>query len=742
MLAALLVALVLAPGAVWQDQTGSVIGQVRSDGEGTPLRFATVEALVPGRAPIAVVTDSLGRYALRGVPPGRRLVRVTHFDHAPHETELAVLPGNVHSLDFVLELRPVRLDPVTARTPRGTPGTARDTAALGGQADLGGTGVHVLEATPGVAELGLAEAAREVPGQEPPEPTDVLFVRGGAADLKLVLLDGAPVYAPFHLGGLIEPFDAPLLRSARLYLGGAPARFDGGLSYVMDLESRSGNADAAHAIAGFDLLSARTLLEGPIGGRVRYLLGGRALHGLGGEPFVGDPFPYTYGDGLARFDADLGRLGHLTATGFWNHESVLLDTLRMNEAAAWGNSAGSVRYRGRLGGTNLMLTAARGHFHTQLPLGGVRPLITDGAANRVRLALDADMRLGSVLFQFGGGYDEHRYSYRAWALGATPDSALLQSTAEGDVTGAYIDATFPVWSRVVLRAGLRGDIFSTSPAVRLAPRLAATVTLTDRSTLTLSSGRYRQYVRAPATSLVFVGSAVPDTVSAPPLSIARANHFIAALDHSFAPGLALGVEGFYKAYEGVPGTRRNTAEASGIDLWIRSNSGAVDGWLGYSLAWIWSLDQTRVRPTNVFTGRQLLSGGIVAPIPGGGIVDVRFGFGAGLPYTAIPEPEAGTPVFSMMSGGSGSQASALASREVPSLPAEPDRPHLRLDAQIARTWRSDWQGHEFRVTPYIKVLNALNRRETLFVKYTSETEQWEALAGLPVLPVVGVEWRF
>ena len=62
--------------------------------------------------------------------------------------------------------------------------------------------------------------------------------RGAAADLKLVLLDGAPVYAPFHLNGLLDAFTDGVLEDASLYIGGTPARYDGGLSYVLDLDVR------------------------------------------------------------------------------------------------------------------------------------------------------------------------------------------------------------------------------------------------------------------------------------------------------------------------------------------------------------------------------------------------------------------------------------------------------------------------------------------------------------------------
>src|SRR5690606_20935748 len=121
-------------------------------------------------------------------------------------------------------------------------------------ADLSLARARALQSSPGLAELGLAEAMAGLPGQEPPDPSDVLYVRGTGADLKLVHLDGAPVYAPFPLGGLLEPFTPGLLTSADVYLGGAPAQYDGGLSYMLDLRTRGARTERMHVSGAVDML--------------------------------------------------------------------------------------------------------------------------------------------------------------------------------------------------------------------------------------------------------------------------------------------------------------------------------------------------------------------------------------------------------------------------------------------------------------------------------------------------------
>src|SRR5215204_1027514 len=107
MLAAFSLALIAAV-SLQQGPNATVRGQVRSEGSGAPLRLATVEVVSAHRV-IVASTDSLGVYVLRNVPSGRRVLRATHFDHAPLEVEVIVNTANELTLDFGLELRPVKL---------------------------------------------------------------------------------------------------------------------------------------------------------------------------------------------------------------------------------------------------------------------------------------------------------------------------------------------------------------------------------------------------------------------------------------------------------------------------------------------------------------------------------------------------------------------------------------------------------------------------------------------------------
>ncbi|HET9439805.1 MAG TPA: hypothetical protein VFO52_06525, partial [Longimicrobiales bacterium] len=232
-----------------------------------------------------------------------------------------------------------------------------------------------------------------------------------------------------------------------------------------------------------------------------------------------------------------------------------------------------------------------------------------------------------------------------------------------------------------------------------------------------------------------------DTIAPSALAIAKATHVVLSLDQELGVGVRLGLEGYYKAFEDLPSSQGELAEASGVELWVRRATGRYTGWLGYSLAWVWTVEDEQL-PTSRFAGRQLLSAGASGPLLGNGAFDVRLSYGAGLPFTAIPEPEASAPVFGLRPRFADIPGSSP--EEAPRDPIPPDEQYLRVDAQLAHTFITEMRGFAFELTPYFKVLNALGRRDALFYHFdrSQQDPQARAVAALPVLPIIGLEWRF
>lgn len=564
---------------------------------------------------------------------------------------------------------------------------------------------------------------------------DVLLVRGSAANLKLVLLDGAPVYAPFHMGGLIESFEPGLLSSARLYLGGAPARYDGGVSYVLDLATRAPPRDRWAGAASADLVAVRGQAGGPLWKGASLLLAGRGIHGATLARLEGQPFPYSYQDGLARLDVALGRRASLSVTGFGNAEGVRVDTtVWRDNFLRWSNGAGSLRLRGRVTGADGELTAATSDFDAWLPNAADRYVI-QSRLRRARVAVDFTRSVGTLRLGYGYAYD------RMWAHHVVLDRregerVWFTRDTFATVGGWYLDGLWSAGRQWVLRGGLRGDNYTGGPFVSFSPRLSATWLLGRRAALTLAGGRYHQLVLARTRPPFDYGvTDVADSLGIPTVPVvASANHLTLSLDQEVVQGVRLGLEGYWKHFQDIPDPDQVGNYASGVDVWVRRGEGAVQGWMGYSLAWYWRGRETW-GDTARFSGRQTLTAGVTArgrP----GKVELRVAYGAGLPYSPLGNP------------GDASGANPPGSIELQDGAAVPDvtgaapADFLRIDGQVSRTFTPRFASRETELTPYVRVINALDRRDALFYRYHPGDQEARPVATLPLLPVFGIEWKF
>ena len=793
MLAATLLAIQAPPGAPLPDSArpdGAVPAQALSDGEtpagaiegtvraheGTNVRFlpyAIVQATMPGDRR-TILADSLGRYRIEALPAGSVRLQVSHVAHRTAQVEVTVPDGGTVLLDIDLEWSPIVMHRITVVADQ----IVRPRALRRSEMPIPAVEVIALGASTGLGEAGLSEAIAAMPGNDPSDPSHGLFMRGSTTDLKLVLLDGAPVYTPFHLGGLLSSFDAASLGEAALHTGGAPARYDGGLSYVLDLRTRPPQTDRLHVRGGVDLISANIAAEGPIGRSVSFSASSRTLHDYGTAALGGGQTPYGYRDALGRIDARLGEGHLLSATAFWNRESVFLNPSQVGTAlgaefivpedASWGNHALVIAYHGSVADVRLDATVSASGYRAELPLrapqdiedpfadptadptavdDGVFPLaelndgmLAEAETNRLRLTLDGSTSVGRSRLRFGTSVDRTETVYSARSFADIGNGAAVKTEADGVVAGVYADGVRTLAPGLDLRVGLRADAFSTERGVRLAPRVAFLWSLSDEALLTVAAGRYHQFSRVSDRDVelsVVGGPLAASTTSL--LSVATADHVVVSLDQELRNDVRLGIEGFWKEFTGLGGPGSEVLRSSGIDIQVLREGAGVTAWLGYNLSWFWS-GSSGLGGTGTFAARQLLSAGLRGSPDGriGGAVSL--GYTAGLPYTSIPfgDRDAETATVTEQTELPGDLA-----QEDPVFAGNPDDGFLRLDVELFTHFTARMFGRDVNVRPYLRLINALDQRDALFYYF----EPWRdsdlrPLAERSFLPVFGVEWRF
>lgn len=726
--------------------TGTVRG--RFEDRTQPLAGAFVDVRTRGRR-LTVETDELGRYLVTGLASGPVDLRVSHPGHETVGVTVLAVGERQVTVDLELTAAPIRVEGLRVRTgagaraPASTPGEPTEAVV---RTDPG-LEVRMLEISPSLGEAGIADAIQALPGNDPANPSDVLFMRGSTTDLKLVLLDGIPVFTPFHVAGLLRSFEPTVLGTADLHVGGAPARYDGGLTHILDLRTRSPRRDRVRATGSLDLLAASAAAEVPLGERAGMLASARALHDFGRAPLGGER-PYGYGDLLITVEGEPAENHRLRATGFWNGESVRLDFADRPSDARWSNRAGSLSYEGDVGPASVRVTAGASRYEAELPLqptakpGEPTPsaILASSAGDRGRVLAEAAWDREGASLRTGLSLERMEAAFAAESLSGTHRSA---SRGTSTAAGVFVETIRPLAASVSVRVGLRGDLFSGGPA-RLSPRVALFWELSPEAILSVAVGRYHQVTRTPDGGVEADLSDFAAESAAPVelLPVATADHVVVSLDQRLAESVSLGIQGFWKGFDGLEGARGESVRNSGLELQVLGDHGDGAVWLGYGLSWFWSPTDFSGRAAD-FAGRHLLSAGASGSLVGPLRAEARVAYGAGLPSTSLPfgraeQDLAAGPGLETIEDG-GTQPASTGEPIVPTL----DESFLRLDLELHAVFETEWGARSWRIRPYLRLLNALDRRDALFYAYQPwRPDSVTPLAERPILPIVGVAFSF
>jgi hypothetical protein len=198
-----------------------------------------------------------------------------------------------------------------------------------------------------LGEKDILKSIQLLPGiKSAGEGNSGFYVRGGAADQNLILLDEAPVYNASHLLGFFSTFNSDAVKDLTLYKGGMPSQYGGRLSSVVDIKMKDGNKKDYVISGGLGAISSRINIEGPIvKDESSFIISGRRSYGDIFLHFLSDSALrnnklYFYDLNLkANFKA--GKRDRLYLSGYFGR-----DVLGFGQTFStdWGNSTATLRW--------------------------------------------------------------------------------------------------------------------------------------------------------------------------------------------------------------------------------------------------------------------------------------------------------------------------------------------------------------------------------------------------------------
>jgi TonB dependent receptor/TonB-dependent Receptor Plug Domain len=665
------------------------------------------------------------------------------------------VPDSARRVDSLARKAPVTLPTVRTEAPR----VERRLFESAPNVSAVSITAHDLGSAPRFfAEADVLRSLQLMPGVEARNDYNAgMNVRGGEADQNLILLDGYPVYNPFHFGGLFGTFIDPAVASVDMHTGGFPAQFGGRLSSVMNVRSAEDPRAGVHGTTEISLIASSLSLGGALGSGGSWLVAGRRTYADQAINLVRkNAFPYHFFDLETHLTHSLPGGFRIAATGYGGDDLLHIESTTEGDRqrVLWGNRvAGVTLSRTFLGLPRMLGDSLVAEQRVSLSLFDLEAQISGGGLSlesRVHdtrasgsVAMYSPNHTHSLGYEVAG----ERLSYSLnYPIPLFPTDSLSQHVRS---LSAYADELWRVTPALMVEAGLRYDGLTDSRSSTLLPRLSVKYFVTPNLALTAAIGEYTQWIRSLAREDIplrpvdyWIGS---DSLT--PMS--RASHYIAGIERWVTPSRMFRVEGFYKRYSRLlepnpfddPQRRGDeflpvTGWSTGGDLLLRQfESGRFGGWLTYTYTLNSRVDANGYRffPAQDRRHDVNLVGSWRFPRY---TVGARFNLATGTPYTRIVgefdrvryDPIRGT---------------YTSNSDVPELqflagPRNGERLPLsqRLDLSVTRSVSPTG----FSITPYLSIMNAYNAHNVFgyAFNYTDAPPTRVSLPQLPIFPTIGL----
>ena len=728
-----------------QATQATVAGTVRDEATGEPLAGAVVALPDLNRI---TSTDEGGRYALLDVPPGPQHITVRFIGHAQRALHALVPSDGQLEINVSLRAEPVRLGTIEVGTPlsiRGLEGS--DSSAFFDRS----SSIAAVRNNPLLSEPDVLQALDGGPVAMRAESPSGIHIRGGATDQTAYLLDGIPVFSPYHAAGQFSAWNPDALSgvylSSSVPLPGYPDALGGTIS-----GATRAPGDRFEVQGGLSTTQARATMDGGIGrAGAGYLVSVRSrvpdLPSRDNDPAY---VRAESGDLLAKLEAPVAG-GRIRLLGYDSGNEI--EATAQADASApqsrrnsfeWNSRSFGAEWSGSIRGVGVKFLGwnASGDAASSWA-GQAGP--TALSASRRDLGLLGMVELRSTRTRTTAGIRIERSRTFYAVTDSAPDPWTIRASTP--VAAAFAQQTRDLDRRADLTLG--ASLAAADAGLHLGPhallrwRPAAAVTLSSSYARTY---QFAQSLRNPES---VVGNVFPVDLyigaGAPGVPTARSDVIVLAAEYRLVAGARLAVEAYRRSTDGLllvaprdggPFATGAFATGSGhstglsVDAALsRARYGLVAsyGWQRVRLAY----GESGYVPDNGTT--HLLQGGlIVFPTA---TMSIRLGatgalgrrttsLSSGLEWEACNLLDqgcefAGSPHY-------GNQAIGATA-----LPA-----YLRIDLGVRKHWHFQLGGRDAMVALFATVTNLLNRKNVLTYAENLTTGERIPVEMRPLAPLV------
>ncbi|MEI6312080.1 MAG: carboxypeptidase-like regulatory domain-containing protein [Bacteroidota bacterium] len=736
-----------------QKQNGGVKGFILNDKNAEPLPFATV--LLAGTTN-GSVTDVNGFFNIVNAQPGSYKLVVKYIGYTSDTSDITIVAGVTQNIKIKLKeeesfLTEIKID--AKRQERKTQTqvstisfntkTIDKIPTIGGEPEL----AQFLQIIPGIVFTG------DQGGQ--------MYVRGGSAINTLFLLDGMPVYNPFHSIGLYSVYETEIIKNVDVLTGGFPAEYGNRTSAVIDVTTRDGNKKQISGKVSGNPFMAKAIVEGPLWkykedkGIGTFIITGKYSYidktAKGIYPWVSAGIPYSFQDIYAKstFSTKSGSKLELFGFNFRDRANFI------NIADTRWNAFGV--------GANFVLVPVKGKFffnttfnYSSYKLNQTeqdsKPRNTSIGGFNLAMNFTYYVKNGDIKYGIQvTGYKTVMEFYNG--LGYKIDQN--QNTTEFAAYAKYRKN----FGKLVFEPSIRIQYYGSLGEFSPEPRLRLKYNVHDKFRIKMATGMYSQnfistksdrdvvnlfngFLSGPEDQLTKINGQEAKS------KLQKAIHAIVGFEYEPLNNLTINLEPYFiyntqlininrnKLFQNDPNYMIEKGYSYGVDFLAKYESKRLFVWLGYSLAWVKRNDGTQIYPPH-FDRRHNVN--VSASYSFGKKlnweVSARFNLGSGFPFTRTSgfyeDLQLDQGISNNIYGENGNVGIMYETKlNNGRLPI-----YHRLDLGIKKKWQV---GKRILIELNVGVSNVYNRNNLFYINRVSQ----EKIYQLPILPSLGFSFKF
>jgi hypothetical protein len=623
-----------------QDEYGkftkaTIQGKILDEITDKPLPGASV---VIDKLKIGAIADKNGNYSFQA-PVGEHTIRLSFIGYDDLTKKIKLVSNG--TLNLELSEKSIRLNEViisSERSENNVNSTQMSIIRLDSKS--------IKELPVGMGRPDIIKSLTLMPGVQSAGDLGTGFnVRGGGADQNLILLEDVPLFNSAHLLGLTSVVNSDGISNFTLFKAGIPAKYGERASSVMDIQMGVNNLNKTTVKGGIGLIDSRIYVETPlINKKLTLLFSARGSY----SDWLLQRIPEfdLMNSSASFYDANVFlsyTLNSKNKINFFGYTSTDKYGFSPNANFRYSNLLGSLRWKHTFSNKfyfNLVTGISNYKFNVT-EADSTRPWEASEINSSVKynnlkwnftlLKIEnhsIDFGFNSALYKISPGQLDPLYT-------ETIVEPLVIQNEKAIESAIYISDNFNLTQKITLDFGLRysfynylgpntvyeyesgasrspgsitdSTVYSNNESIcnysGLEPRFSLRYSISDKSSVKFSYNRMHQYINLISNTAVMTPADVWK-LSSPYLEPLVSDHFAAGYFRNFSGNkIEASVEVYYKTItNGID--YKNGAKIilnpypetdlinvsgynSGIEFYIKKNSGKLTGWASYTYSRSW-----------------------------------------------------------------------------------------------------------------------------------------------------------